>query len=159
MSVACDRDARITSSDMFADLAMIAMKRPGVLDVHLREHASNWRTARRERRRFRWHTSRNDNAQRRNESMKVQTLIEILQECDADADVYIMGQQGYPFENAVHGVAVRADFVEYDDEEEVPAGDRWTAHETKLPRNDVFIVEGSQTRYGNSEAWPAARRH
>jgi hypothetical protein len=94
--------------------------------------------------------------------MKVKTLIEILQECDPDADVYIMGQESWPFENAIHGVAVREDFVDYAESDEEPAsasGDRWAARETNLPSNDVFIVEGNQTRYGSKEAWAAARRH
>lgn len=94
--------------------------------------------------------------------MKVKTLIEILSDCDPEADVYIMGQQNYPFENAVHGVAVREEFSDADgDEAEEPAApprDRWAASDAQLPHNDVFIVEGGQTRYGSKDAWSAARR-
>jgi hypothetical protein len=96
--------------------------------------------------------------------MKVKELIEMLAECDEDAEVYLMSQSGWPFEMTVHGVAVREDFAERGDEDEsdegsaAPARDRWTALDSKLPGNDVFIVEGQQTRYGSSEAWNAARR-
>jgi hypothetical protein len=97
--------------------------------------------------------------------MKVKELIEILEECDAEADVFVMSQENYPFEHRLAGVAVRKDFAECDEadgEEEgptvPPSGDRWTAPERSLPRNDVFILEGSQVRYGSSAAWGAGRR-
>ena len=92
--------------------------------------------------------------------MKVHELIAILQELDADADVYIMSQPNYPFEHAVRGVSVREDFTECDDDEEEEkeaAGDRWTARASELPGNDVFILEGEQLRYGSREAWRARR--
>ena len=97
--------------------------------------------------------------------MKVRELIEILEELDPEASVYIMSQQNWPFEVAIHGVTVREEFTETDDEddaaEDAPTrteGDRWSARPEALPRNDVFIVEGSQVRYGSKEAWDAAYR-
>ncbi|MFH1690573.1 MAG: hypothetical protein ABIE42_10125 [Candidatus Eisenbacteria bacterium] len=93
--------------------------------------------------------------------MKVHELIEILDELDPDASVYVMSQQSWPFEVAIHGVAVREDFAEADpdgDEPDAEAHDRWGASEGALPPSDVFIVEGSQLRYGNKGAWDAARR-
>ena len=97
--------------------------------------------------------------------MKVRELIEILEELDAEASVYIMSQQNWPFEVAIHGVTVREEFTETDDEDEDAEdeptrneGDRWSAQPEALPRNDVFIVEGSQLRYGSKEAWDAAYR-
>lgn len=97
--------------------------------------------------------------------MKVRTLIELLEECDPEADVYIMGQQNYPFENTIHGITVREEFSDCDDDDDeddnepaAPPRDRWTASDVQLPRNDVFIVEGQQTRYGSKDAWDAARR-
>jgi hypothetical protein len=97
--------------------------------------------------------------------MKVHELIAILQELDADADVYIMSQPNYPFEHTVRGVSVREDFTECnDDEDEEPGeaeaagtGDRWTARAADLPASDVFILEGEQLRYGSREAWRARR--
>ena len=95
--------------------------------------------------------------------MTVQQLIELLQDCDPEAEVRIMTQEGWPFENAVRGVAVREDFAGDDDCE--CDGD---AHDADCPAvgpyadglaaNDVFIVEGMQERYGSKDAWQAARR-
>lgn len=92
--------------------------------------------------------------------MKVCELMELLAELDPEADVYLMSQQSWPFEVAIHGVAVRADFTERDPEAEplTTDSDRWGAREGALPGNDVFIVEGSQLRYGSKAAWDAARR-
>ncbi len=89
--------------------------------------------------------------------MKVRDLIEILEDQDPDAEVLIMSQQSWPFENAIAGVAVREEIVEddedLDDEErEEPRYEKGTA------ANDVFIVEGQQLRYGSKAAWDAARR-
>ncbi len=85
--------------------------------------------------------------------MKVRELIEILEELDPEASVYIMSQQNWPFELAIHGVTVREEFTETDDEdgdaEDAPArteGDRWSARPEALPRNDVFTVEGRELR-------------
>lgn len=95
--------------------------------------------------------------------MKVSDLIELLE--DMDPDVYIMAQPSWPFEHSLSGVCQRSDFTEADecdDEEEVeeterpPRGrDRWSASESQLPSNAVFLVEGSQLRYGNKNAWDA----
>lgn len=89
--------------------------------------------------------------------MNVKQLIEILEDPDPDAEVLLMSQQSWPFENGIAGVAVREDLVEddedLDDEErEEPRYEKGTA------RNDVFIVEGQQLRYGSKAAWDAARR-
>lgn len=91
--------------------------------------------------------------------MKVRELIEILEDMDPDADVFVMSQESWPFECSVAGVAERGDWLEEDLEAEPWAGrDRWGASEAQLPANDVFIVEGSQIRYGAKAAWEAARR-
>lgn len=89
--------------------------------------------------------------------MKVRDLIEILEDQDPDAEVLIMSQQSWPFENAIAGVAVREEIVEDDEdlddlEREEPRYEKGTA------ANDVFIVEGQQLRYGSRAAWDAARR-
>ena len=97
--------------------------------------------------------------------MKVSELIELLSDLDPDAEVYMMSQRNYPFEVALDGVTVREDFVECDDEDddsddedEAPsAHDRWSTPESRLPRNDVFLLEGRQLRYGSSAAWDARR--
>ena len=101
--------------------------------------------------------------------MKVSDLIELLEGMDPHADVFIMAQPNWPFEHGLSGVCQRSDFTEADecdDEEdevvevegldEAPRGrDRWGASESQLPGNDVFLIEGSQLRYGNKNAWDA----
>ena len=97
--------------------------------------------------------------------MTVQELIERLQECDPDAVVRIMSQEAWPFENAISGVAVREDFdvnhCDCDHRFTEPHEEGCAALEDNatpdLEPNDVFIVEGAQERYGNKDAWPAAR--
>lgn len=89
--------------------------------------------------------------------MKVKDLIELLEDCDADAEVFIMSQENWPFENTVAGVVARQDC--HDDED----GDDDDAtverrHEDGTAPNDVFLVEGQQLRYGSKAAWGAARR-
>jgi hypothetical protein len=88
--------------------------------------------------------------------MKVKDLIELLEDCDADAEVLIMSQENWPFENAVAGVVARQDCHDDDgDEDEVPGERR---HEDGTAPSDVFLVEGQQLRYGSKAAWGAARR-
>ena len=48
--------------------------------------------------------------------MKVSELIELLEDQDPDAEVMIMSQENWPFENAVAGVAVREEFVADDED-------------------------------------------
>lgn len=89
--------------------------------------------------------------------MKVSELIELLQDQDPDAEVMIMSQENWPFENAVAGVAVREEFAADDedcddDEREEPRYEKGTAP------SDVFIVEGQQLRYGSKAAWRVASR-
>ena len=88
--------------------------------------------------------------------MKVKELMEILEEQDPDADVLIMGQESWPFENSIHGVTVRSEIEESDDDDddETPAARRPDGRAA----NDVFIVEGRQLRYGSKTAWDVATR-
>jgi hypothetical protein len=91
-------------------------------------------------------------------------LIELLEGCDPDAEVRIMSQEGWPFENAIRGVCVREDIADEDDgcecdhritgphEEGCPAGEE-REYPDGTAANDVFIVEGQQERYGNKGAW------
>ena len=98
--------------------------------------------------------------------MKVYELIGLLQECDQEAEVRIMCQPNYPFENAVSGVAVREEFTQAEcecdarftepHEEGCPAGGE-LEYEDGLEARDVFICEGPQERYGSKEAFLLAR--
>ncbi len=92
--------------------------------------------------------------------MKVHQLIAILDKLDSDGEVFIVVDENYPFEYRVDGVTIREEMVDSDEDEaeSEPVCDRWTAPESSLPRNDVVIVAGSQTRYGSRRAWEAMRR-
>jgi hypothetical protein len=83
--------------------------------------------------------------------MQVRDLIELLEDQDPEAEVLLMTQQSWPFENAVAGVASREDIVQDDPDEDAGTDDG-------AARNDVFIVEGSQLRYGSKAAWNVAQR-
>ena len=99
--------------------------------------------------------------------MTVSELRELLEGCDPEAEVRIMSQESWPFENAIRGVAVREDFAgeacECDrrigepHEEGCPAED--DAAPENCAANDVFIVEGEQERYGDKSAWEVLRRY
>lgn len=67
--------------------------------------------------------------------MKVKDLLNELQYLDPEADVLIMSQESYPFENNVIKLVLREDF------------------EDSPENNDVFLLEGNQVRYGNRDAW------
>ena len=94
--------------------------------------------------------------------MKVSELIELLEEQDPDAEVLVMMQQNWPFECSLAGVTTRKEILraerdedgdgDEDDEDEEPRLERGTA------KNDVFLVEGEQLRYGSKTAWSVATR-
>lgn len=71
--------------------------------------------------------------------MKVRQLIELLEYYDDDCEVMLMTQESWPFENTIEGVTQREDFDDDDESSE--------------NLKDVFIVEGSQIRYGSKDAW------
>jgi hypothetical protein len=91
--------------------------------------------------------------------MKVNELIEMLQDCDPDADVILGIQPSYPFEHRLRGVVQRRDFVEYDaDEEENEASDSdmyRDSFSTSGKPNDVILCEGGQIRYGSKGMFEA----
>ena len=95
--------------------------------------------------------------------MTVSELRELLEGCDPEAEVRIMSQESWPFENAIRGVVTRE---EVGGEEECDCDHRVTEpHEEGCPAGgepqypdgaearDVFIVEGAQERYGSKAAW------
>jgi hypothetical protein len=92
--------------------------------------------------------------------MKVKELIDILEDQDPDAEVLIMSQQSWPFENGVYGVTVRSEMHDEDEDEDGDNEDATATTEARDGRatNDVFIVEGSQLRYGSKTAWDVATR-
>ena len=85
--------------------------------------------------------------------MQLDTLIEILndyrEEFGGDAEVRLMTQQNWPFENRICGVTSGRDMNEADDEGD---DDQDVADE-----NIVYIVEGGQICYGSKRAWENLR--
>jgi len=92
--------------------------------------------------------------------------MELLECCDPEAEVRIMSQEGWPFENGIKGVAVRFEFPAEDCEcvhrIDEPHEEGCPALDDVVPEgcaaNDVFIVEGDQERYGHKAAWEVCRR-
>lgn len=76
--------------------------------------------------------------------MIVSELIEMLQELDPDANVLIMAQQNWPFENGVSHVTTREDMLRSNED---------VVYENGTSATDVFIVEGRQLRFGSKAAW------
>lgn len=87
--------------------------------------------------------------------MTVQDLIDSLSDFDPDAEVKLMSQQSWPFENEIHGITDRADLErsgkESDDEFDPDAKEKDDSDD-EAPA-DVFIVEGNQLKYGDKNAW------
>ena len=79
--------------------------------------------------------------------MTVGDLIEILEDLDPEANVYLMNQSTWPFEYSLAGVAVREEFERDDEDGEVSSRADGTAP------SDVFLCEGTQLRYGSKNAW------
>ena len=82
--------------------------------------------------------------------MTIDELIERLEdyrdELGGDAEVRLMTQQNWPFENTVAGLASGQEINERDD------GDDEDVDDDRV----VFIVEGQQLGYGSKLAWEVA---
>lgn len=87
--------------------------------------------------------------------MTVDELIEYLEgyrdEIGGDAEVRLMTQQNWPFENTIHGLASGAEINNADDDEDFQ--DQDVEADAVL-----YIVEGSQLGYGSKRAWEVAQR-
>ena len=82
--------------------------------------------------------------------MTIDELIERLEdyrdELGGDAEVRLMTQQNWPFENEIVGLASGDEINEADDGEDEDVEDDLV----------VFIVEGRQRCYGSGRAWEVA---
>ena len=82
--------------------------------------------------------------------MTLNDLIERLEEyrdqLGEDAEVRLMTQQNWPFENTITGLASGAEINETDDDDDDDV-------ETDAV---VYIVEGQQLGYGSKRAWEIA---
>ena len=75
----------------------------------------------------------------------IQRLEDYRDDLSGDAEVRLMTQQNWPFENEVVGLASGEEINEPDDDDE-------DADEDGV----VFIVEGKQRCYGSTRAWEVA---
>ena len=73
--------------------------------------------------------------------MTVGELISMLEGFDEESNVFFMSQPNWPFEYSIEDIVERSDF-----ENDESDGRK---------NNDVILVEGSQIRYGNKNAWDA----
>ena len=76
----------------------------------------------------------------------IERLEEYRDELGEDAEVRLMTQQNWPFENTITGLASSAEIngADDDDDEDVEAD------------AVVYIVEGTQLGYGSKRAWEIA---
>jgi hypothetical protein len=84
--------------------------------------------------------------------MTIDDLIERLEgyrdEIGGDAEVRLMTQQNWPFENTIHGLASGAEINASDEDD-----DGGVEADAVL-----YLVEGSQLGYGSKRAWDVANR-
>lgn len=78
--------------------------------------------------------------------MTVKELIRQLQEQDPQAEVLFMAQPRWPFEYSIRRELVTR--KELRDE-----GEDGDLESPETSPTDVFLVEGSQLRYGSKKAW------
>ena len=102
-------------------------------------------------------TARTPRRRRRHEGERADRLLE---EQDPDAEVLVMMQQNWPFECSLAGVTTRRRCSA-----PIATGRRWRRRrgrgarlERGTAKNDVFLVEGEQLRYGSKTAWTVATR-
>lgn len=91
--------------------------------------------------------------------MTIDQLIERLEEyrdlIGGDAEVRLMTQQNWPFENTVYGLVSGAEINESEDDEE----DEGESDDDDVEQDAVlYIVEGQQLGYGSKRAWEVANR-
>ena len=76
-------------------------------------------------------------------------------EIGGDAQVRLMTQQNWPFENSIYGLASGAEINDYDEDDQDDDDDSDDAAEDSV----LFIVEGQQLGYGTKRAWEVARNN
>ena len=75
-------------------------------------------------------------------------------EIGGDAEVRLMTQQNWPFENTICGLASGVEINDFDEDDEDDGDDDDAAEYAVL-----FIVEGKQLGYGTKRAWEVARKN
>ena len=89
--------------------------------------------------------------------MTVAEMIELLSECNPDAEVRIATQSSYPFQNSVAGVADGNLIVEYAKEYDptYSVDDTLGDFGGPVDIDTVYIMEGTQLGYFTQRAWEA----
>lgn len=89
--------------------------------------------------------------------MNLDKLIEILtdyrDELGGDAEVRLMTQQNWPFENRICGLTSGQEINDATDEDAEDDDDDQDVAEESI----VYIVEGGQICYGSKRAWETCR--
>ena len=80
----------------------------------------------------------------------IDRLEEYRDELGGEADVRMMTQQHWPFENDIYGLASGEEINNPEDEEDAAEGE--DVEHDKV----VYIVEGGQLGYGSKRAWDVA---
>lgn len=83
--------------------------------------------------------------------MKVKELFAFLKDMDPEATVLIMSQANWPFEYSVSRITTRASMLDEDEDEDDTEDESMTRD--GMQPSDVFLVEGTQLRYGSRRAW------
>lgn len=89
--------------------------------------------------------------------MTIDELIEELEarrdEIGGDAEVRLMTQQQWPFENELRGVVTTEDLMSADACREDDMEEESDDEPAKVESPICFLVEGSQICYGSKKAW------
>jgi len=86
--------------------------------------------------------------------MTIQELIDRLQDFDPNAEVRLMTQENWPFQNSIRGICDARDLR---DEDECDCAEaKCPCCNPDEPDEVAYIVEGSQLGYGNKNAWNIA---
>ncbi|TWU39339.1 hypothetical protein [Novipirellula artificiosorum] len=89
--------------------------------------------------------------------MTLETLINLLaeyaEEHGGDAEVRLMTQENWPFENRIAGVTSGAEMNEASEDDPSEYFDDQDVADDAM----VYIVEGGQICYGSKRAWETAR--
>ena len=68
-----------------------------------------------------------------------------------DAEVRLMTQRSWPFENSIYGITSGEEINDYDEDEDDDEADEDVEGDAV-----VYIVEGQQIGYGSKRAWEVA---
>jgi hypothetical protein len=89
--------------------------------------------------------------------MNLDTLIELLseyrEELGGEAEVRLMTQQNWPFENRICGITSGQEMNDATDDDTDEDDDDQDVAEVAI----VYIVEGGQICYGSKRAWETCR--